>query len=53
MAQNPVIEKLIKGAMERCRERVTAAKAGGRKKPWGQETVADGITGSMKKYHGL
>jgi len=54
VAQNPVIiEQLIKGVMERCRERVNAAKAGGRTDPCGRETMAAGITRSMKKFHGL
>jgi hypothetical protein len=53
MTQNPVIEKLVKGAVERCRERVTAARAGGGGIRTREQADGTGITRSMKLSHGL
>ena len=52
MTQNPVIEDLVKGAVERCRERIAAAQESGAVRK-GRETTRSGITGSMKLSHGL
>jgi len=53
MTQNPVVVKLVSGAVERCRERITAARAGGEVIRTGQQTPGTGITRSMKLSHGL
>jgi hypothetical protein len=54
VAQNPVIEKLVKGAVERCRERITAVRAGGgRVVRNGHQEGQKGITRGMKQSHGL
>lgn len=53
MPRDPIVEKLVKGAIERCRERVTAARTGGVAPPHGQRTGERGITRSMKQSHGL
>ncbi|HVP26002.1 MAG TPA: hypothetical protein VMS81_08470 [Methanomicrobiales archaeon] len=55
MARNPVIEKLIKGAVERCRERIAL----GKKKPGednrnGEQARKETrFTNHMKQSHGL
>ncbi|HUK38192.1 MAG TPA: hypothetical protein VLV30_03660 [Methanomicrobiales archaeon] len=54
MPANPVIERLVKGAMERCRERVTAARAGGKPGPGGRQfTDGSSFTRHVKRSHGL
>jgi hypothetical protein len=53
VTQNPVIEKLVNSAVERCRERITAAKAGGGTIRNRQQAAGSGITRSMKLSHGL
>ncbi len=53
MTRNPVIDKLVNGAVERCRERIAAARAGGGKIPAGDQDPKTGITRSMKLSHGL
>jgi hypothetical protein len=53
MPQNPIVEKLVKGAIERCRERITAARTGARASQNGREAGERGVTRSMKQSHGL
>lgn len=53
MTQNPVIEQLVKGAIERCKERVTAARTGGKALRHGQKAGEGGITRGLKQSHGL
>jgi len=53
MTENPVVENLVKGAVERCRERITAARAGGVVIRTGQQATGPGITRSTKLSRGL
>jgi hypothetical protein len=55
MAQNPVIEKLIKGAVERCRERIALRRRRtGGEPPDGERVRKESrFTNHMKQSHGL
>jgi len=53
MTGNTVITKLVSGAVERCRERIVAARAGGGRIPAGFQEPGTGITRSTKRSHGL
>jgi len=54
MARNPVIENLVKSAVDRCRERITSGRKSGRAPPDGSlDREESGITDSRKHSHGL
>ncbi|HTY53417.1 MAG TPA: hypothetical protein VMB35_09530 [Methanomicrobiales archaeon] len=54
MTRTPVIDKLVRGAIERCRERVTAARAGGRPPGPAQQVVGGtSFTSHVKRSRGL
>jgi hypothetical protein len=55
MAQNPVIEKLVKGAIDRCRERIASARrrTEGDTRNGQQAVEKSSITSHRKESHGL
>jgi hypothetical protein len=58
MAQNPVIEKLVKGAIDRCRERITSAtkridQGPNRSSETGIEREPPRFTDALKRLRGL
>ena len=54
MTQNPVIEKLVQGTIERCRERIAASREGKAGVRNGRPiTGGSNFTSQIKKSHGL
>jgi len=54
MTRNPIIEDLVKNAVDRCRERIVSSrKRGGAIQSGSRDREESGITGNRKHSHGL